>query len=349
MSVVMQQLMVPLLLAVDATKKGLLSFVQQMGMVVLSELLVEEAAQIAGPKGKHNAGRTHHHWGTTTASVCFGGRQVSLPHPRVRERGKCKAAEVTLPSIEALRRGDPMSARVAEQIAAGVSTRGYARSLEPVDPSIETRGTSKSNASRAPIDATTQRLAQFVSRDLADLDLVALLIECIEFAGHSVVIALGVTLDGTKMPLGIWAGSTENTVVVTELLTNLIARNLHVEQSMLCVIDGGKAIRKAIRDVFGNRAVVQRCQVHTARTCATTYRSRDGRTSRNRCEMHMHRRRPLRRRRNSCSSPHGSHPMAKTALRQACAKGSMRRSPCCGSRSRRRYAAPSPRPTRSRT
>jgi len=265
MSIAAQQLVLPLVLAMEATKKGLLSFVQQMGMVVLSELLVAEAAAIAGPKGKHMEGRTHHHWGTGTAQVCFGGRHVSLPHPRVRERGKRKAAEVTLPSIEVLRDGDPMSERVAEQIALGVSTRGYERSLEPADESIATRGTSKSNASRALIDATTERLAEFVSRKLDDLDLVAMFIDGIEFAGHSVVIALGITLDGTKVPLGIWAGSTENTTLVTELLSNLVRRGLRVEQPMLFVIDGGKAIRKALRDVFGNRAIIQRCQVHKAR------------------------------------------------------------------------------------
>jgi putative transposase len=265
MSVAMQQVMLPLLLAMDATKKGLLAFVQQMGMVVLSELMVAEAAQIAGPKGKHIEGRTHHHWGTGTTPVSFGGRHVSLPHPRVRERGKRKAAEVTLPSIEALRHGDPMSARVVEQIALGVSTRGYERSLEPTDESIEARGASKSNASRALIDATADKLAQFVSRKLDDVDLVAMFIDGIEFAGHSVLIALGVTIDGTKTPLGIWAGSTENTTVVTELLSNLVTRGLRVEHSMLFVIDGGKAIRKALRDVFGDRAIVQRCQVHKAR------------------------------------------------------------------------------------
>ena len=158
-----------------------------------------------------------------------------------------------------------MSARVAEQVVLGVSTRGYQRSLEPADESIEAGGTSKSNASRALIDATTEKLAQFVSRSLADLDLVAMFIDGIEFAGHSVVVALGVTIHGTKAPLGIWAGSTENTTLVTELLSNLVARGLRVEQSMLFVIDGGKAIRKALRDVFGNRAIVQRCQVHKAR------------------------------------------------------------------------------------
>jgi putative transposase len=265
MSVAMQQLMLPLLLAMDATKKGLLSFVQQMGMVALSELLVTEAAMIAGAKGKHMEGRTHNHWGTGSTPVSFGGRNVSIAHPRVRARGKGRGNEVVLPSIEALRDGDPMTERVAEQIALGVSTRGYERSLEAVDATIEARGASKSNASRALIDATTEKLAQFVSRKLDDVDLVAMFIDGIEFAGHAVLIALGVTLDGTKIPLGIWAGSTENTTVVTELLSNLVARGLRVEHSMLFVIDGGKAIRKALRDVFGDRAIVQRCQVHKAR------------------------------------------------------------------------------------
>jgi putative transposase len=265
MSVAMQQLMLPLLVAMDATKKGLLSFVQQMGMVALSELLATQAEMIAGPKGRHIEGRAYHHWGTATTPVGFGGRHVSLSYPRVRARGKGRGKEVTLPGIEALREGDPMTDRVAEQIALGVSTRGYAKSLEPVDPSIETRGTSKSNTSRVLIDATTEKLAQFVARKLDDVDLIAMFIDGIEFAGHSVLVALGVTLDGSKTPLGLWAGSTENTTVVTELLSNLVGRGLRVEQPMLFVIDGGKAIRKALRDVFGDRAVVQRCQVHKAR------------------------------------------------------------------------------------
>jgi len=265
MGVAMQQLMLPLLLAMDATKKGLLAFVQQMGMVVLSELLATEAATIAGPKGKHIEGRRHHHWGTASTPVCFGGRHVSVVHPRVRARGKGRDKEIELPSMQALREGDPMTVRVAEQIALGVSTRGYERSLEPVDAWVETRGASKSNASRALIEATTEKLAQFVTRKLDDVDLVAMFIDGIEFAGHSVIIALGVTIDGSKAPLGIWAGSTENTTVVTELLSNLVARGLRVEHSMLFVIDGGKAIRKALRDVFGDRAIVQRCQVHKAR------------------------------------------------------------------------------------
>jgi transposase-like protein len=263
-SAAMQQLALPLLLAVDATKNGLLAFVQQMGMVVLQELLATEAAMIAGPKGKHVPERTHHHWGNTRTAIAFGGRNAIIERPRVRKRGN-GGGEVELPTITALRDGDPMTARVAEQIVLGVSTRGYERSLEEVGDELETRGASKSNASRALIDATSEKLAAFVTRRLDDVDLVAMFIDGIEIAKHAVLIALGVTLDGTKVPLGIWAGSTENHVVATSLLNNLIERGLRVEESMLFVIDGGKGLRKALRDVFGDRAVVQRCQVHKLR------------------------------------------------------------------------------------
>jgi transposase-like protein len=251
-------------LAVDATKNGLLAFVQQMGLAVLDELLATEAEMIAGPKGKQARGRTHHHWGSARTPIAFGGRNTIIERPRVRVRGKRKG-EVELPSIAALRDGDPMSTRVAEQIVLGVSTRGYDRSLEEVDDELETRGTSKSNVSRALIAKTHEKLAEFVSRKLDEVDVVAMFIDGIEFAGHAVIIALGVTIDGTKVPLGIWAGSTENHVVATALLQNLLERGLRVEQSMLFAIDGGKGLRKALRDVFGNRAIVQRCQVHKLR------------------------------------------------------------------------------------
>jgi putative transposase len=264
MTTAMQQLMLPLLLAMDATKKGLLAFVQQMGMAVLSELLAVEAATIAGPKGKHARERTHHHWGTTRTPLCFGGRNVSIERPRVRGRGKGNQ-EVELPTIEALREGDPLAARVMEQILVGVSTRGYERSLEPIDPELDARGASKSNASRALVDSTTEKLAEFVSRKLDDVDVVAMFIDGIEFARRTMIVALGVTIDGTKVPLGLWGGSTENAAVATSLLQNLVERGLRVDHSMLFVIDGGKGLRKAVRDVFGDRAIVQRCQVHKMR------------------------------------------------------------------------------------
>src|SRR5882672_9821253 len=221
-SMVLQQLTLPLLMAVEATKKGLYAFIQQMGMLALSELLAAEAERIAGPKGRHASEREYHHWGSATTTLPFGGRHVSVERPRVRGKGK-GSKEVELPSLQTLRETDPMTERVLEQIAVGVSTRGCERSLEEVeDETMETRATSKSNISRSLIDGTTEKLAEFLNRKLDDLKLVAIFIDGIEVAKHAVVIALGITRDGTKEPLGVWAGSTENATLATGLLQNLI-------------------------------------------------------------------------------------------------------------------------------
>lgn len=264
MSLVLGQLALPMMIASEAIKKGLLAFVQQIGLLAFRELLEGEAATIAGPKGKHHGQRTHHHWGTAPTPLPFGGRHVVVQRPRVRSKGK-GGTEVELPSVAAAREADPMPAHVAEQVVVGVSTRGYKRSLEPVDESIETRGESKSNVSRALIENTTEKLADFLARNLADLDIVAMFIDGIEIGKHAVIIALGVAADGTKVPLGVWCGSTENHTVAAALLQNLIERGLRVDAPLLFVIDGGKGLRKALSDVFGDRAVVQRCQVHKAR------------------------------------------------------------------------------------
>src|SRR5438874_388640 len=126
MTTMMQQLVLALIVGIQATKGGLLAFVHQMGLIALQELFATEAAAIAGPKGKHAKNRTHHHWGVTKTPLPFGGRNVVVDRPRVRKTG---GGEVPLPSVEAFRGADPLSARVAEQIVLGVSTRGYERRL----------------------------------------------------------------------------------------------------------------------------------------------------------------------------------------------------------------------------
>jgi putative transposase len=262
MATVMHQMVLPMIVGAEATKKGLMSFVHQMGMIALQELFAIEASALAGPKGRRNADRTHHHWGATKTALPFGGRHISVERPRVRRKG---GGEEPLPSIEEFRRADPLSARVAEQIVLGVSTRGYARSLEPIADDVIARGTSKSNASRALVDKTTEKVAEFMTRRLDEVDLVAMFLDGIEIAGKAAIIALGVISDGTKVPLGLWLGATENHTVATELVQDMIARGLRVDEPTLFVIDGGKAIHKALRDVFGDLAVIQRCQVHKLR------------------------------------------------------------------------------------
>jgi transposase-like protein len=259
---VLRQLTIPMIAGIEATKRGLLAFVHEMGLAALDELLAAEAEALAGPKGKQDPQRTSNHWGTAPTRLPFGGRHVTVQRPRVRATD---GTELILEAIEQFRKADPLPHRVAEQVAAGVSTRRYHRTLEPVPEQLNEQGTSKSAASRALVDITTAKLNEFLRRPLGEHQFVALFLDGVEFAGTASVVALGVTTDGTKVPLGVWLGSTENAVIATELLQDLLDRGLRVDGRMLCIIDGGKGIRKALRDVFGDRAVVQRCQLHKIR------------------------------------------------------------------------------------
>ena len=142
-----------------------------------------------------------------------------------------------------------------ERMLAGVSTRRYARTGEPVGTEIDevARSTSKSAVSREFVSRTREHLIELMSRPLDDLRLAVVMLDGIELKGRCCVVALGIDTDGVKHPLGLWDGSTENATVATTLLANLVERGLDVEQGVLVVIDGAKALRKAVRDVFGVR------------------------------------------------------------------------------------------------
>ena len=147
----------------------------------------------------------------------------------------------------------------------GVSTRNYESSLDKPAAKLKSRGTSKSAASRHLVSQTTKKLEEYLSRRLEEFELAALMLDGLEVAGQTVVVTLGITIDGTKVPLGIWLGSTENSRVCTAMLQDLLERGLRVDASILCVVDGGKGIRKALVDVLGDLAVIQRCQIHKLR------------------------------------------------------------------------------------
>lgn len=253
--------MFPTVAGVVETRRRLTEWVHDVGLAALEELLHADAEAIAGPKGRHRAGRTHNHWGWVPTEVAFGGRRVTVRRPRVRG----PAGEEPLPTLAHLRGDDPLSDRVVNQILLGVSTRGYARSLEPAPSAYRSRGASKSAASRRLVKRTASRMRGELSSSLGDVTLAALMIDGICIEQHTVVVALGITVDGRKVPLGLWLGSTENARLCTELLQSLLERGLKVEDPILCVTDGGKGIRKALSDVLGDLTVVQRCQVHKRR------------------------------------------------------------------------------------
>jgi hypothetical protein len=257
----LRRVLVPLVAGAAETKRCLLHWVHAQGLEALDELFRDEAAALAGPKGKHQPGRTHHHWGFADAELAFGGRRLRVKRPRVRERD---GREAPLPSLEAFRHQDPLAERVVTQLLLGVSTRGYGRSLESPPPR-PTRGASKSAASRRLVAATRGKLAAELARRLDEVELIGLLLDGIEIGERTLVAALGITVGGEKVPLGLWQGSTENATVCTALLQDLLERGLRIEAKILCVVDGGKGLRKALGQVLGDYAVIQRCQVHKLR------------------------------------------------------------------------------------
>jgi putative transposase len=259
---VTEQLILPLVRGALLSRALLREFVLEAGVQTVKSVFADEAAALAGPKNRRRPGRMAHHWGTAPAELVMGGRKVVLPRPRVRSVG---GRELTLPSVERFARRAPLTERVVEQILLGVSARRYNRSLEPLGVAVPTRGTSKSAVSRTFVEVTSRTVEAELSRPLSDLDLLVLLLDGVVVKRQSVVVALGMTIDGAKKVLGMRLGSTENAALCTELLQNLLQRGLKVDRPLLCVMNGGGGLRRVLRDVFGEVAVIQRCQLHKIR------------------------------------------------------------------------------------
>ncbi len=262
MSGALAHLVEPMLAGMTTTRQDLLAWVHAQGLAALDEMFRAEAAALVGAKGRHQTQRTHHHWGTAPTELTFGGRRVQVRRPRVR---RTTGGEAPLPSVVAFRDRDPLTARMMQQLLAGVSTREYEGSLEARPLGRCTRGSSKSAVSRAVVRRTRQRLQEQLTRRLEGLEVVALFMDGVVIAQQTVIVVLGITRDGHKEPLGLRLGSTENAVVCTDLLQDLLARGLTLDGRVLCVIDGGKGLRKALGDVLGDAAVIQRCQLHKGR------------------------------------------------------------------------------------
>ncbi len=252
-----------------AIKDGLLAFASATGLVVMRQMMEAELAEAIGPKhAKIGADERVGNWhGTTTGSVVLGGRQVRTERPRGR---MSEGAEIELDTWKVFNSADLLNSLVVERMLAGVATRRHGDVAEPVGAELEGRAKSmsKSAVSRRFVAATKVAMAELLSRSLADLDVAVLMIDGLDVASQCVVVALVITTDGTKVPVGLWLGDTENKTVVTALLADLVARGLSVDGGVLCVIDGAKALAAGIKKVFGDDAVVQRCTLHKRRNVA---------------------------------------------------------------------------------
>jgi len=248
-----------------AAKEGLLALAGGTGLLVLQETMEWEVERVVGVKGRHSAQRTAKRHGHTPGEVTLGGRRVPVSRPRVRSADD--AAEIGLDSYREFASRDLLGGVIVERMLAGVSTRRYRRTQEPVGSDVveRSRSTSKSAVSREFIKHTSTALEELLSRRLDQIELAALMIDGIDLDERCHVVALGITADGTKVPLGLWEGSTENATVATALLSDLQERGLRLGHPILCVLDGAKALAKAARAVVGNRTPIQRCVRHKER------------------------------------------------------------------------------------
>jgi transposase-like protein len=250
-------------------REGLLAASVAIGLDVMGELIDAEVTEVAGPKGRHDKDRIAYRHGSEEGRVTLGGRRVPVRRPRVRAVADAGGVEreVHLESYATFASVDLLADHMVASMLTGLSGRRYERALEPVGEVVEasSSGTSQSSVSRQFITATKERPAEFRSRPLGDQRWLICFVDGFDFAGHTMVGALGVTGDGSKVPLGVVEGSTENKAVVRHLITGLRDRGLDVSDGVLFVLDGGKALSTAVRDVFGREAVIARCRVHKER------------------------------------------------------------------------------------
>jgi transposase-like protein len=243
-------------------RRELHEFVVGAGMAALDELLEQERTALCGPRYAHVAGRRARRAGHVAGELVLGGRRVQVVRPRARSMA---GEELALPSWRRFSDEDPLHRRALEQMLVGVSTRKYRRSLEPLDASVKTRGTSKSAVSRRFIEITEAQMNAFFGADLSGHDVAVVLIDGVHIDDHVLLVALGVDTSGAKHVLGIREGATENATACTALLADLRERGMSTEKRTLFLLDGAKALRKSVVDVFGARALIQRCQAHKLR------------------------------------------------------------------------------------
>ena len=244
-----------------ALREGLTAVGLKAAMVIAQQMLAAEVDAIAGAKGKHQVERRATRHGHQGGYVVLAGRKVKLQRPRVRTQdGK----EVELRNYRGLQQGELLDEAAFERMLYGVASRHYGVVDGGLPEDLDGYGTSKSAVSARFARATGELLRQFLHRPI-EARMLVVYVDAIFLGSHAILVALGVDEAGRKQVLGMREGSTENAAVTVALLEDLAARGLQARQGLLFVIDGSKAIAAAVAQVFGEHALVQRCQVHKRR------------------------------------------------------------------------------------
>ena len=252
----------PLLAAFGNIENSFFDLCFDAGSQVLTALMEQDREDLCGPRWKRDPDRSAGRAGTTPSEVTLGGRRVPIRRPRVRSTN---GQEMELPSFAFASRRDPLDRHTLNAVACGISTRKYARSLEPLPEEADERSTSKSSVSRRYVAMTTKQMTKWLTTPLGDRHFPIVMIDGINLGDHLVLIALGIDFEGKKQVLGLREGNTENSRVAKALLRDLVERGLDPERARLFVIDGAKALTSAIVKVFGSLGEIHRCQLHKER------------------------------------------------------------------------------------
>ena len=257
------QFLLPMVELVERTELAIDEVIEVVGRATVEAVLGLSAEALAGPKqaGRRRGAGEALWYGSQGGQVYLSDRKVRVERPRLRAKGRGAGGEMEVPAYAAMRRPGPLAQRMLEILLAGVSTRRYA---EVIPEMADTVGVAKSSVSREAIEASEEALKELMERRLDAWDLLIVYVDGIQFGEHHVLAAVGVDSDGVKHVLGMREGASENTEVVTDLLTDLVARGLDPKRRRLWVVDGSKALRKAIDQVFGKHPV-QRCRNHKLR------------------------------------------------------------------------------------
>jgi putative transposase len=234
------------------------SFGVEVGLLVATQLLGDEVRSKCGERHERSAERVGHRYGTQRGVITIAGQKLPVKRPRVRAAHR----EVELDTYRLLQRDDAMPEAALQRMVRGVSTRDYE---EVVDVAADGFGVARSSVSRAFIEASRAEVQQLAERRFDGVRFPVILIDGIDYAGAMMVVVLGVQNDGSKRMLGFREGASENAEVCKALIEELCDRGLCRDQPTLFVLDGSKALRKAVIDVWGRLAIIQRCQIHKKR------------------------------------------------------------------------------------
>ena len=227
--------------------------------MLVNDILEDEVKSYTGSWYDHNKPHDSRYsrWGTNPGSIKLGERRIKLEVPRIydKESGSNKPLE----TYNKLREVESINDRILKAVLLGLSTRDYEQVIGNL---LDGFGLSSSSVSSEFIEQSTRRLEEFENRDLSDYDFVSLFIDGKYLAKEQIIIVLGVTIQGDKIPIGFVQSHSENSDVIKDLLNNLIDRGLRYEEGLLCVIDGSKGLYKAIKETFNGYAVIQRCLWH---------------------------------------------------------------------------------------